>query len=466
MRAPARVLLVAAIAILAVPAFAADGTAVAPALSAHMERDIMPQVADLRGLAYMREVPVRMVTTADVAKYIERALDEDASPGEWEGSQRILAYLGLIPRGMDLRETLISVYSRQVAGYYDDETGAFFIVETSGMAGMDDITISHELVHALQDQAFDLSRYDDCIRDNDDMALAVMALAEGDASDIMLRYATDSQPRGMGPVPDYTSFMMLSLGPGALPDAPLVIAQNIVFPYTYGTRFVAAVLKEAGPDAVNRAFEDPPVSTEQIMNPDRYLTRDEPSIIELPDFAGKLPTGWRRVYAEPFGQFNLGLYLAAHTGTWEVEKAVEGWDGDVMAAYAGPLEDDTFVVHCSTWDSPQDAVEYAERYARLIEMRFPAAKRASCDVNGVCWVLDGKTFYVRRAGADVLVVENVPSAMAATAIIESWKAQKIPFGVAKPLICRPAADRRRAGPSQGGGGERSGESNMPQQRVY
>ena len=452
-------------AVFSAPALAADGTAVAPGMAVRMEEEIMPQVARLRDLDYLKDVPVRMVTAEDVGRYVEKTLEEDTAPGEWEGSQRIFVYLGLIPAEMNLRQSLVSIYAKQVAGYYDDETGAFFIVGNSATEGMDNITMAHELTHALQDQHFDLARYDDYVRDDDDMALAVMALAEGDASDIMLRYATDSYPRGAGPATDYTSFMTLSLGPGAVPDAPMIIAQNIVFPYTYGTRFVAAILKEAGPEAINRAFNDPPVSTEQVMNPSKYLNRDEPTIIMLPDFAAKLPAGWRRVYAEPFGQFNLGLYLAAHTGTWEIEEAVEGWDGDIMAAYAGPSADDTFLVHYSTWDSPQDAVEYADRYIRLIEMRFADAKLAWRTAYCSCWTRGDKTLYVRRSGADVLVVENVPSSMAATAIMESWNAEKIPLGVAKPAIPEPFAGKK-SGPAGEGTGKAAPGSNEALRLLY
>ncbi len=430
-----RVLIAAIVAVSAATAFAAtqEGTPVTGPRKTLIEDDIMPKVANLRGLEYLHDVPVRSVSKDDVEKYIRSAIAEETTDEEFSGYEKILAYLGLIPAGMDLKETLIQAYRENIAGYYDDREKAFFVVQGSSSQALDNVTIAHELVHALQDQHFDLSSFDDITRHDDDAALGVMGLAEGDATDIMWRYATGYAPRGEGPVPEYATVTSISLGPESMPGMPMIIMQNMLFPYTYGTRFVETLLTKAGPEAVDYAFRNPPISSEQLIDPQKYIDYDEPYVIELPDFTSGLPSGWKLLDAEPIGQFNLGLYLSVHTGTWGVDKAVEGWDGDIMAAYGGPGKDDFFVAHYSVWDTQQDAVEYMDRYRRLIDMRFPNLKRAYEDDRMTSWTGDGLVYYLARKGNDVLGVEHIPQSLASVAILGGWDAKKTPFGVAHPI---------------------------------
>ena len=146
----------------------------------------------------------------------------------------------------------------------------------------------------------------------------------------------------------------------------MVIAQNITFPYKYGSRFVAELSSRAGDKAIDLAFEAPPMSTEQVMDIDKYFGHDEPYVIEMPDLAASLGAGWRRLEQSALGQFNLGLYLVNSVGDWGVDDAIRPWKGDTMAAYAGPGDDDFIFIFYSTWDSEEAAVNFARAYRRVI----------------------------------------------------------------------------------------------------
>lgn len=409
--------------------------------SADMAARIMPEVSRLRGLDYTRDVPVRVVTRDEVARYVAKVIDEDMAPEELEGTVRLLAYLGLVERDIDLRKVISEAYATQVAGFYDDDEESLSLVEDSAMAGaMDSVTIAHELVHALQDQHYDLGSLHDFTKDNDDASLALMALVEGDASEIMMRFGTEATPRGVGGVRDYTSVVSMSMGPEGVPGLPLIFQQDMMFPYSYGTRFVAEIQRQAGPDAPDLAFAAPPVSTEQVINPAKYLAREEPWWIVLPDFSESLGDGWRRVDESPLGQFNLGIYLSVSLGSWGVEEAIEGWNGDTLAAYVRG-DDEVFIVYYSAWDSERDAREFLSIYRRLIETRFSGVVAVVSREDHCTWEKDGLAFYIRRRGADVVVVESVPVGLAAKVILGSREAQKTPWGIANPI-----ADRSRIQP--------------------
>ncbi len=414
--------------------------AVRPVVSREMIKStIMPATARLRGLAFKKDVPVEVTSPAEVAAYVRKVLDEEIPQSQFKGYEAMLRYIGFLEPGVDLKETLINVYSHNIGGYYDDEKKSFALVVQPGMPNaLDAMTVSHELTHALQDQYFDLAGLRDFITHDDDAEMAVMSLAEGDACDIMLRYVEGSYPRGKGAVKDYSRLLSVMTTPQNMPAVPLIIAQDMVFPYTYGTRFVVTVLKRKGAMGVNLAFGDPPVSTEQVINPEKYFRRDEPSIIELPDLTPVLPADWSQLDAEPLGQFNLGIFLAVNLGTWGVDETIAPWDGDVMALYQGPWPEDVFFTYYSTWDTPAAAAKFFTICRRLVKSRFGHLKVVTREKTLATWTTAGRLFYLRRYGTDVLLVENIPEKMAGRVIMRLWDAKKVPFG-----IVRPIADRDR-----------------------
>ncbi len=394
----------------------------------------MPEVARLRGLDFTEPVPVRRVTQADVAAYVRRALAEEMSERELKGFEKILKHMGLLDREADLADILIRTYSQQIAGFYDDKDKSFSVVANSGMpAGLDAVTIAHELTHALQDQRYGLAKFRTSSEGNDDMTLALTALIEGDASDIMMRYGTGSYARGCGPAKDFTSFIAFSAGSSSIPGLPMFLAQNMLFPYTYGSRFVVELMKRGGDQAVDAAFADPPISTEQVMNPDKYFQRDEPVIIDLPDLTEVLPDGWELLDQTTLGQFNLGLFLANSIGTFGVDEAIAGWEGDTLAGYGGHRYDEFVLVYSSTWDDVVAAGRFASLYRKVIKSRFPGLTEGIDDGVVATWIRDDVLYYIRQDGADVLVIENAPLACAGEIVVRCRQAQKTGAGLENPV---------------------------------
>lgn len=400
----------------------------------------MPRVARLRELKFKQPVPMELVTRLQAADYVRKVLDEQMPPAQFEGYQRILAYLNLLDPDTDLKELLVSSYSDAIAAWYDDEEKTFCMVGTYGASVFDEITVAHELTHALQDQHFDLEGLRVMASENDDVMLAVMALAEGDASDIMLRYHPNTSRGETGPVEDYWRFIAANMPSQSTSGMPLFIVQNMGFPYSYGTRFLQFLIEKGGPAAVDAAFRDPPVSTEQLIDPSKYLYRDEPSIIEPPDLEGAMPKPWRLVDAEQVGQFNLGILLAVHLGEAIVDEAVSGWDGDVLVGWWRPDASDCCIAYYSTWDSPAEARDFFRAARRLAEVRCADLEPLRGDDSFATWTDGERLTYLRAAGRDVLYIENIPQKHAAEVIMRLWASSKRPLGVVVPLADR---DRRQ-----------------------
>ena len=79
------------------------------------------------------------------------------------------------------------VDQEQVLGFYDDRSKRLVVIRDAGVSRpLLELTLAHELVHALEDQRFGLD-VGEGVRD--DEVLAEAALAEGTATALMADYA-------------------------------------------------------------------------------------------------------------------------------------------------------------------------------------------------------------------------------------------------------------------------------------
>ena len=265
----------------------------------------------LRGLDETSPITRSLMTRDELAVRLARDLEEDYTQEEVDADVRVLAAFDFVPEDYDLRGLLVDLYSTQVIGFYDDEEDTLYIIIEAAEEGFDlpaRITFAHEYTHGLQDEHFGLDTFIDGEELNDDAYLARLALVEGDASLAMTEFLFLH-------LDEITAQDLASLQEGgddgsdkALEAAPAIIRETFLFPYIYGLDFVT-VVQEDGWDAVDAAFADPPQSTEQILHPEKYLTRDEPTVVSLPPLTDTLGAGWRLVEAETLGEFQLGLYL-------------------------------------------------------------------------------------------------------------------------------------------------------------
>ena len=274
------------------------------------------RVEELRALRFAR-VPEPVRVSAKEARE-EGIADLDRSYPDWRrtADEALYTRLGLLPPGTDLRKVQSSVFGEQVAGYYDPRTDRLSIVEDAGgTAVVDEVTLAHELVHALEDQraGIDLPRVDA----TDDTGLAYRALVEGTASAVMFEYLRRHFP----------------------PDVALG-------------------------GLLGGVFAGAPASTEQVLHPDAYLRVEMPEAVRLPDVGGALGAGWTRLTSGALGEWQTAQLLSHH-GQPSREPAA-GWGGDRYAVWrrqanlpclAPCVERDVIAIRWR-WDTRADAAEF------------------------------------------------------------------------------------------------------------
>lgn len=131
-----------------------------------------------------------------------------------------------------------------------------------------------------------------------------------------------------------------------------------------GMAFVTWLESRGGVEAIDAAFESPPVSTEQIMHPERY-PNDLPVPVDVPDLGSELGRGWGDLDVQGVGESWLNLALGLRLDDAEADGAAAGWDGGIYRAWS--LGDDVAVVLATAWDSEADAGEFAAAMTSWIE---------------------------------------------------------------------------------------------------
>jgi hypothetical protein len=361
---------------------------------------IARRVERIRGLRFERLPPVRRVTAAQAREEALRELDRQIPARELAGEQTLLKLLGLIPPDASLRTLLGKEFGSEVGGYYDPATGRLSVVGgASGLLG--EITLAHELTHALEDQHFDLETSAGT-GFNRDRSIADSTVREGTATVVMVDYVILRQT-GQVDVPEALRRRVLSaLDDAAVPSSsglPRYLRESLVFPYPAGARLVDGVEQRGGWEAVNRLLEgappdgDAPVSSEQVMHPAKLRSGDAPVRVRVGGAAAGSSRGEKPLARGDFGEFDTEQLLRAANGEARSRPAAAGWGGGGFAIWRRPAGGYRLVVRWA-WDTPTDADEFEA-----------ALRRTAADLA----TRDGNATRVSRGGDEVtLTLQSAP----------------------------------------------------------
>jgi hypothetical protein len=377
-------------------------------------------VARLRALEPKAPINKGVKSRDEIFQFVNQAANNQFEKGELKSEGIVMQKLGLIPDDLDYASFAVKLLTEQAGGYYDPEKKSFFIAAWLPPEQQKPAMV-HELTHALQDQYFDLDGMikRDRKAHNDDMTLAHMAIAEGDATAVMLNYLLEPAGRSFTELPDLVFIMQAQLSLmnnqfEVLKNAPDYLKQILVFPYSYGAAFMQKVRGHNEPwSAVDKIYADLPASTEQIIHPDKYLSdRDNPKSIEIEDPAQQLGQDWKLTYKNIMGEFSLYLLLKLHLSEEVAKRAVSGWGGDqlILLQENGGVRNAVFVE--TVWDTQESADRFYGALSNWLQRRYPQAKRTGESEDGFALLSGGEFRSIRRRGASVRLIVGLPESYA------------------------------------------------------
>jgi hypothetical protein len=332
--------------------------------------EIERQVSRIRGLYASEAVVKNWLPREEVAREIVKQYLDDLTEEEAVTETRLLVLLGLIPEGTNLRDLHASMLQEQVAGYYDSDTGEMTLVCDEGFDGLERVTYAHEFVHALQDQEHDFERvlgYDEAECEADaERCLAIRSILEGDASLLqeqwLRTYATEEDLTG---ILEYLSSFEMPV----YKSAPGFIQDDFTFPYMAGLQFIRHYFLKGEWAAIDGIYNDPPVSTEQIMHPNRY-PEDIPVRLSPPETAAALGGTWEITGQGQLGEWRILSTLDERLFPEDADRAAEGWGGDVYQVLVNKTTGQTAFVLLIQWDTMRDSHEFATAFREYGDDRF------------------------------------------------------------------------------------------------
>jgi len=390
--------------------------------------DVLDQISLIRGLPVKHPVKSGFKSKADIEKMLLDDLKASNSYAEIEAQRRVLVKLGMIASDFPLADFEVKLLVEQIVGFYEPKTKEFYLAD---WIPIDDqrITMAHELTHALQDQYLDLGRLENFPKHESDADLAAHALVEGEATVVMVSWQRHVEASRLPTfsIPDTTAASMGGQRFPLFEQAPLVLRENLTFPYFYGAVFVQSVVRARSWEAITQTYTDLPISSEQIMHPQKFIIREDPIDIRIPDLGKILGPSWKPVADDVMGEFNYRIMLEQFIDRTKAQHAAAGWGGDRYLAFEEARTGRILLAQMTTWDTEVDAKEFFEAYTDRINIRYQNPKNLDMTDQSKRWrTSEGDVTLIRR-GKDVLVIEGGSSSLQDQIIPRLWQSENKPI---------------------------------------
>jgi len=378
---------------------------------------MLRRVEGARGLDAKKAVPGMLLDRPALIARVKSHVSRELPPEAIREEGLALQLLGFVPTQFDYEAAEYQLLQDQLAGYYEPADGTMYMASDLGDDEAE-ATLAHELVHALQDQRWNLEERSKYRPGDGDRSEAVSALAEGDATsamfDVMIARAAGGKKSALDLPDELFSEQIregMNQGPGA--NAPHVMRTSLAAPYIYGTLFVHSLRRRGGWDAVNRAWDAPPTTSEQILHVDKWLAHEPPLKVDPPSFASLGP-GWQVADEDSEGELGARIAFEEWMEPKAAAEASSGWGGDRgvlltngdRAAFAWRLRFDPVGKAkeeraARAYGAVTRALDKALGPAKSMDPAFVCRERA-----------DRGPLAVLRAGADLVVVAGPASTAA------------------------------------------------------
>jgi hypothetical protein len=340
--------------------------------------DTVSRASDASGLPVRHPLAVTLVNRAELQEmFRERAAaNHQSDPGR--ARQTAYQTMGFVPEGGLESDENVGLLSRSAAGLYSPRQQTLYIVSeparsekggiylnSLGSLG-DELTLAHEVVHALQHQHYPEAFTEDSLwQQQADANTALQAAIEGDAN---LRAAQSMGLLARARDPEEVIELSRDRTFQPLSDRSALVHERVVFPYIYGYRFAYHEGKNG--------LKTLPASTEQIIH---IKTKGRSPFLatDLSQFSRMAETmGCRTIFEDTMGELLVSLWLRSLNSRID-QAAWNGWDGDRwVVAECGPSRE---VFWVTSWDTEQDAREF-ERAVTTVASEWQWRANLSSDI--------------------------------------------------------------------------------------
>ncbi len=401
---------------------------------AQLVAEIAEQTAKIRELPLKHPVEPVILSKDELKALLGRMLDLELTPEAVRGEALTWELMELLPPGSDLRMLYSGLLEEQVGGLFNDREQKLYVVDSFDPKSLfGKVILSHEICHAIQDQYFPIGELPFRTKNND-QNLAMSCVLEGDATVLMIEWAAEHAK-----ATDLLSFNeIFNQSTEQLETVPPALVQSLLFPYLSGSIFVTEGMQSDAKGARDKAFKQPPQSTEQIIHPEKFFRNLDPPVeVTLPEWngAGEMEEIYRNTAGEwvtrlvltPPESFPTISMLSTEVLVNEptATRGAAGWGGDQLLTLASPDDSRWAVVWKTSWDTEKDAKEFQDAFMRraiqwprfVDRNAIPTADAAmAVPLSGA----NGETLNLERRGNYVQIV--MTSGPKEKALVDNWLA--------------------------------------------
>jgi hypothetical protein len=374
--------------------------------------EVLADMSKILSLPVKEPLKKSVRSREEIRQFLIRQMRGDKDDAKRYADQKALEALGLIPKGYPLDQKLLALLTEQIAGLYDPKEREFFIADWTQPAEQR-VIMAHELTHALQDQYFHVENWEQAVKSNDDAQLAREAVLEGSATIAMYDYLLRKMGKSTRDFKDFDPTLLLGdvNDSPELAQAPMVIQDEITFPYIPGAGFVQRVLKEwNGWSDFHRLFENPPASTQQILHPELYFRGVMPAQVDLTPITKVVPHGWKKLDENVMGEFATNEILKQFLGKEVANDVAPSWAGDRYAIYQRESGMQTLLLIRLKLANEAAAARFFGAYRTLLEKKDENRTAVSRRQNFFSFnTPDAGGVFLRCQGDECLIAEGTTS---------------------------------------------------------
>ncbi len=326
-------------------------------------------VVNIGKLDFKSAVPVKYLDNKELQKYVEILFEKEYPKELVEKEELFIKLMGFVDSQakVDLKEERKKIFIANAAGLYNEKNGELFALEEyRDINYINALYIIHELRHAIQDQYFDLSKLLGACTpsDFDDRRIALIAAVEGDATMVMSQYG-ELDPETLTATHGADALLSFSpiAGSARVANAPDVLKYQLTMPYIEGLNFVNYIYKKKNWKGVNKILLTPPVSTEQILHPGKYLKKELPLIVDIL----YKPAGGTLYHSGVIGEYYLNVLLQTKDSLMDF---AVGWGGDRFEIYKNSIQTSYFLIWESLWDADEYCSNFYQVFRDFIESKY------------------------------------------------------------------------------------------------
>jgi hypothetical protein len=372
----------------------------------------LQELNQITGLKIHHKVPFDLISKDQVNTFLKDRVGEKSSQEDLRIEEIGLKKFGFVPQDFDLKKTEVDLLTEQSAAFYDYHKKKLYISDWAPK-DMREEALVHELSHALADQNFHLERFIKKGGDDDDLSMAREAVMEGQATWLMSEAEERKNGQTLKGSPAAVEEMSRSMDSGGkdypvFDSTPIYLRRTLVFPYTQGMIFQNAVVEKLDQAAFAEVFRHSPVSTQQILHPEKYFAHIMPTRPPLPHFSGG--HGYKQLAWGTMGELDHALLIEQYLDKEHADEIAPHWRGGVYALEENKKEKRVVLEYTVEWESAEWARRFFEAYQEVLRKKWRKIEVQSQNDSTFAGLGDDGYFVVRLNGAIVSSLEGLRDA--------------------------------------------------------